>query len=292
MINLETSITSSDDYWEGKGIHYRMSPQNVPCLTAAQIDFCSLANNHVLDWGYAGLTETLETLRNANITSGGAGHNLHEATAPVVIEVEGKGRVVIFSYGLPTSGIPRDWGATEERAGVNLLRDTSDQSVQRVKQSVSAVKRQGDIVVVSIHWGSNWGYEIPPRQIEFAHRLIDDAGVAIIHGHSSHHVRGIEVYNDRLILYGSGDFLNDYEGISGYESYRGDLALMYFVGMDPSSEKLIELRMTPMQTKHLRSNRATRADTLWLADILNREGLKFGTGVALNQDGALTLRWD
>ncbi|MCH8930675.1 MAG: CapA family protein [Proteobacteria bacterium] len=59
IINLETAITKSDDFWQRKGINYRMHPKNVPCLKAARIDCCSIANNHVLDWGYAGLAETL-----------------------------------------------------------------------------------------------------------------------------------------------------------------------------------------------------------------------------------------
>lgn len=62
FIILETSVTTSDDYWKGKGINYRMSPKNIECLTAARIDCCSLANNHVLDWGYTGLDETLKVL--------------------------------------------------------------------------------------------------------------------------------------------------------------------------------------------------------------------------------------
>lgn len=106
MINLETSITTSNNYWQGKGIHYRMHPENITCLTVAKIDYCSLANNHVLDWGYGGLAETLETLKHVNIKGGGGGQNLHEAEMPAVIEVEGKGRVTVFSYGLQSSGIP------------------------------------------------------------------------------------------------------------------------------------------------------------------------------------------
>jgi poly-gamma-glutamate capsule biosynthesis protein CapA/YwtB (metallophosphatase superfamily) len=220
IVNLETSVTTSDNYWPGKGIHYRMSPPNVPCLTAARIDCCALANNHVLDWGYAGLTETLEALRGAGILTAGAGQNLAEAEAPAVIDVEGRGRVLVYSYGMPTSGIPASWGAAKERAGVGLLADLSDRAVQRVVQSVEAARRPGDVVVVSVHWGSNWGYEIPPEQVTFAHALIDVAGVDVVHGHSSHHVKGIEVYKDRLVLYGCGDFLNDYEGIRGYEQFR------------------------------------------------------------------------
>ena len=292
MINLETSITRSDDYWEGKGIHYRMSPQNVPCLTAARIDYCSLANNHVLDWGYAGLRETLETLEKAQIHSAGAGHDLQAAQTPAVMEVAGKGRVIVFSYGLRTSGIPLPWGAAEEKAGVNLLKDLSDQTVRRVKERIEAVKRQGDIVVFSIHWGGNWGYDIPREQIAFAHKLIDDAGVDVIHGHSSHHVKGIEVYRDKLVLYGCGDFLNDYEGIGGDRGFRDDLALMYFVRLDPSTGKLVGLQMTPMQIRRLKANRASRTDARWLRDVLNREGKKLGTRVEMDDDHTLSLRWE
>jgi poly-gamma-glutamate synthesis protein (capsule biosynthesis protein) len=269
-----------------------MHPENIHSLTAAKIDYCSLANNHVLDWGYAGLTETMETLKKANINIAGAGLNIKEAASPAVMEVEGKGRVVVFSYGLRTSGIPFIWGASKDRPGVNLLRDLSEQSVQNIKTEVEAVKQQGDIVVASIHWGSNWGYEIPLEQTEFAYKLIDQAGVDVIHGHSSHHVKGIEVYKEKLIIYGSGDFLNDYEGINGYEEFKNDLALMYFVSVDPLTGKLEQLQVAPIRIQHFRANRASRADALWLRDILNREGKNLGTRTEIDQDNTLTLRWD
>ena len=292
IINLETSVTKSNDYWESKKIHYRMHPDNINCIKAANIDYCSLANNHVLDWGYSGLTETLETLKKANIKSGGAGQNFIKAEMPAVIGVEGKGRVIVFSYGAETSGIPFSWAALKDKPGVNLLKDLSDNTVRQIKEKVGKVKKQGDIVVASIHWGSNWGFHIPPEQIEFAHKLIDDAGVDIIHGHSSHHVKGIEVYKDKPIIYGCGDFINDYEGIGGYEDFRDDLTLMYFVSIDPSNGKLVHLQMTPMQIKHFKANRASMADSLWLRDTLNREGKEFGTRVELNKDNVLMLQWD
>lgn len=292
IINLETSVTKSDEYWKGKGINYRMHPENIGCLTIAKIDYCSLANNHVLDWGYAGLTETLETLRKANIHSAGAGEILQEAEKPVVMEVEGKGRVIVFSFGLETSGIPISWAASEDKPGVNLLKNLSDETVWEIKEKIGQVEKQGDIVIASIHWGSNWGYEIPPEQKDFAYRLIDIAGVDLVHGHSSHHVKGIEVYKEKPIIYGSGDFINDYEGIGGYEGFRSDLTLMYFVSMDPSTGKLVHMHMTPMQIKNFKANRASRADALWLRDVINREGKKFGTRAEINQDNTLTLKWE
>jgi len=292
MINLETSITRSEDYWKDKEIHYRMNPENIPCITAAKIDYCSLANNHVLNLGYSGLIETLETLKKVNVKSAGAGRNLKEAETPAVMEVRGKGRVIVFSFGSVTSGIPLSWAATEDKPGVNLLKDMSDKTVRHIKEKVQEVKQQGDIVVISIHWGGNWGYEIPREQTEFAHMLIEDAGVDVIHGHSSHHVKGIEVYRDKPIIYGCGDFLDDYEGISGYEDFRDDLGLMYFVSMEPLTRNLVYLRMTPTQIKHFKVNRASRGDALWLRDTLNREGKNFGTRVELNEDNTLTLQWN
>jgi poly-gamma-glutamate synthesis protein (capsule biosynthesis protein) len=292
IINFETSVTKSNDNWKGKGIHYRMHPKNISLLTAAKIDVCSLANNHVLDWGYSGLLETLETLRIKNIKIAGAGQNLIEARAPAVQKVQGKGRVIVFAFGLRSSGIPTDWGAKDKKPGVNLLEDLSPKTIRDIQEQVRRVRRQGDIVVASIHWGSNWGYEIPREQRVFSHGLIDEAGVDIIHGHSSHHVKAIEIYKDKLILYGCGDFINDYEGISGYEEFRADLSLMYFATVHPSTGKLLGLQMTPTTIRRFMVIRASIADTLWLKDILNREGTSFGTHVIVSEDNRLTLQWD
>ncbi len=292
IINLETSVTKSDDYWKEKGINYRMHPENIDCMTAAKIDICSLANNHVLDWGYAGLKETLETLRRAKIRAVGAGMDLKEAESPAVMEIPGKGRVIVFAFGSPTSGIPLNWGASKKRPGINLLRDFSDNTVEGIRKKVQEVKRGRDIAIVSVHWGGNWGYHIPGEEIDFAHKLIDEAGADVIHGHSSHHVKGIEVYHDRPILYGCGDFLNDYEGIGGYEYYRDDLSLLYFASIDPASGRLVQLQMTPTQIKYFKVNRPSRQDVLWLVNILNREGKRFGTGVRLEEDNTLILSWE
>ena len=113
IINLETSITRSEDY-APKGINYRMSPANAACLTAAGIDCCALANNHVLDWGRRGLFETLETLAHLQIKTAGAGHNFREASAPAVLGIAEDRRLLVFSYGCVTSCIPGNWAATKQ----------------------------------------------------------------------------------------------------------------------------------------------------------------------------------
>ncbi len=292
IINLETSITTSPNFWPDKGINYRMHPANTPVLPTARIDLCVLANNHVLDWGYEGLTETLESLHKLKIKTVGAGRNLAEATAPALLKIPNKGRVIVLSMGSPTSGVPYDWAAAQEIPGVNFLEHLSEKTLHTLKKQIQALRRENDVVVFSIHWGGNWGYDISGRQQEFAHGLIDVAGVDLVYGHSSHHVMGIEVYKQKLILYGCGDFLNDYEGISGLKDFRGDLALMYFVYLDPASGNLINLHMRPTQTKNFKVNRATATDAAWLLDTLNREGEKLGTSVDLDPDNTLTLKWD
>ena len=290
IINLETSITTSEDFWPAKEVLYRMHQENVSCLTAARIDCCCLANNHVVDWGYRGLEETLETLDRAGLAHAGAGRCAAAAASPVVLDVAGKGRVLIFALGSPTSGIPMEWGATEDRSGVNLLEDLSEGTARRVADQMRQIKRPGDIAIASSHWGENWGYYIPREQIDFAHRLIE-LGIDIVHGHSSHHVKAIEIYKGRPIFYGCGDFLTDYEGIGGYEMFRSDLVLMYLAQVEPQKGQLVQVRLVPMQSRRFRLCRASQADAKWLCDLLNRHGTPFGTQAHLEGDNSLTLRW-
>jgi poly-gamma-glutamate capsule biosynthesis protein CapA/YwtB (metallophosphatase superfamily) len=269
IINLETTITSSDAYWPRKPIHYRMHPANIACLTAARIDVCALANNHALDYGYAGLADTLHTLQAAGIRTTGAGQDRSDAQRPATVELAADRRAVVFSLASEDGGIPSAWSATPERAGVDLLDNLSDATADRVLERVAQVARRGDVVIASIHWGSNWGYGVPPTQVRFAHRLLD-GDVALIHGHSSHHPRPIEVYKDKLVLYGCGDFLTDYEGISGHEEYRADLALMYFPTLDPVTGTLVALRMTPIKIRRMRATRPSWRDGEWLCATLAR----------------------
>jgi len=290
IVNLETSITTSEDAWP-KGINYRMHPRNAPCLSAARLDLCVLANNHVLDWGVDGLVETLETLRGIGIASAGAGRNSEEAERPAALDIKQGARLLAFGLGSPTSGIPPDWGARPGRPGICLLSDLSAGTARQVAERVAQWRRPGDLVAVSVHWGGNWGYAVPGEQRDFAHRLIDEAGVDVVHGHSSHHPKGIEVYAGRLVIYGCGDFLNDYEGIGGYQEYRSHLVLAYFATLDAASGRLVALEIVPFETRRFRLQRAARADAEWLRGMLQREGRALGTRVELTADGVLDVLW-
>lgn len=289
IINLETSVTTSNSYWPRKDIHYRMSPKNVPCLTEAKIDCAILANNHTLDFGYEGLTETLATLNAAGIKTAGAGQNVAQASEPAILSGSEQKRVLVYACGHSSSGVDVAWSASENKPGVNFLRDFSEATLLSIKNKIAAWKRPGDAVVFSIHWGSNWGYEVEDNHRHFAQRLIDEAGVDVVYGHSSHHVRGMEPYHDRIIFYGCGDFMDDYEGISGYEVFRDDLTLMYFLNLSSNDGSLMSLQMAPMQIKHFRLERAARVDAQWLYEVLKREGEKLGAQFELTSENRLQL---
>ena len=286
IVNLETSITTSSDF-AAKGINYRMNPANVAVLQAAGIDCCVLSNNHVLDFGTNGLDETLRTLESVHIRHAGAGRTAVEASAPAQLPLPGGGRVLVFAFGLQSSGIPPLWAAGQNQPGVNFLSEVSETAIDHIAQYASAIRNEGDLLVASLHWGGNWGYTVLPAQRAFAHDLIDIAGFHLIHGHSSHHPRAIEIYRDRLILYGCGDFITDYEGISGYEEFRPELSVAYLPQVTAQGA-LTGMTMIPFRMRKFRLNRATAEDARWLQARLERESSGFATHVRLNADGILS----
>jgi poly-gamma-glutamate synthesis protein (capsule biosynthesis protein) len=290
IVNLETAVTRSED-WLGKGINYRMSPGNIACLSAAGIDCCVLANNHVLDWGEAGLIETLDMLHAAGLKTAGAGRNRTGAETPAELPVADNRRVLVFALGAESSGVPANWAATDRAPGVDFLADLSERTLERIARRVLSIKRPGDLVVASIHWGSNWGYEISPAEVGFAHGLIERAGIDLVHGHSSHHPKGVEVFQGKLILYGCGDFINDYEGIGGHEPFRSDLSCMYFPTLDSETGRLLGLELVPSQTKRFRVQRASETDARWLCSILDRQSARFGASAELWPSHRIQLRW-
>lgn len=288
IVNLETSITTSRDFWPGKGVHYRMHPNNVGCLQAAHLDVCALANNHVLDFGPAGLMQTIDTLRRAGIGHAGAGHNLVEASRPARVEL-GEGRtLLVFALGSPSSGIPWDWAASTTRAGIWLLSEPTPVVADAIAAQARLLTRPGDLALVSIHWGSNWGEEIPEEHVAFAHRLVD-GGIDVVHGHSSHHVRAIELYRGKPIFYGCGDLVTDYEGIAPPPRWRSDLGVMCLVTFSPSDGTLVGLRLHPMQMWRMQLRHADEHDRQWLTEALDRMSRPFGARFREDEDGSIVL---
>src|SRR5262249_18793236 len=150
-------------------------------------------------------------------------------------------------------------------------------------------RERGDMGVGAIPGGSNGGLGGDGDQAPFARRLID-GGVDLIHGHSSHHPRPVEIYRGKLILYGCGDCIDDYEGISGYEQYRDDLRLLYFASILPGTGELAGLRMVAMQVRKMRLHHARPADSQWLAMVLGQISRRYGSRIDPESGGPLSRR--
>lgn len=286
IINLETAITASN-LWEDKGINYRMHPNNIDCLKSAKIDCCALSNNHILDWGVDGLIETLQSLDQIGINTTGAGQNLDQAMKPAILNCGSQRRVIVFSFAMSSSGVPEEWAATTIKPGVNYLADFSAKTILMISEQIRRVKTPHDIVVFSIHWGGNWGYEIPENHRQFAQTLIDEADVDIIHGHSSHHFKGFEIYQKKLILYGCGDFINDYEGIESHSEFKDDLSLMYFPQIEENTGELSSLFIVPLQIRKFRLNFPSSEDIIWVKKKLEQESINLNHELIIKDEGLL-----
>ncbi|MFI8825518.1 CapA family protein [Streptomyces sp. NPDC053431] len=279
VVNLETSVTRHPEPVPGKAVHYRMDPANLPALSAVRPDVVVLANNHVLDYGRRGLDETLGALAGAGLRTVGAGRDAEEARRPATVPLPGGRRLLVFALGLASSGVPRDWAATSRRGGVHYAAGPDDEAATRLTARLRAARRPGDLVVVSVHWGSNWGYAPARAEVAFGHALVD-AGADIVHGHSSHHPRPLEAYRGRLVLHGCGDLVNDYEGITGQERYRDDLRLLHLVTVHDEDGSLEEVRLVPLRSRRLRLERAPERDAWWLHDVLGRISHPYGMRIA------------
>jgi poly-gamma-glutamate synthesis protein (capsule biosynthesis protein) len=263
LVNLEAAITRSDA-WEKKGFNFRMHPDNAPCLSAAKIDCCALANNHTLDFGHAGLVETIESLARAGIGHAGAGRNSDEAQQAFVRELPNGKRLLVFSWGCADSGIRPHWQASQCSPGVNFVADFTENTAKGMAEQVQSLRRPGDISIASIHWGENWVGEIPARHRWLARYLIDHAGIDVVHGHSSHHPLGMEIYGEKLVLYGCGDLINDYEGKPQFQLMKPSLGALYFADLDIRTGNLQSLMLHPVQRRRFRLETPSSGDGDWL----------------------------
>ena len=273
IVNLETAITTASVGWPGKAVHFRTHPANVATLKAGAIDACTLANNHSLDYGYNGLSDTLRSLRQAGIATAGAGHAPHQAQAPAVMPMAGGGRVLLFAWAFTSSGVPPEWATRGNRPGIALLSGIDGGTVKWLARCIQRQRQPGDRVVVSLHWGGNWVPVIPEQHRWLARHLIDSAQVDVVYGHSSHHPLPQELYRGRLILYGCGDLLNDYEGLPPHAPWRSDLVCLYGLELDRHSGQLLSLELQPFTIHGLQLRPIAEADRTLLEHQMALESL-------------------
>ena len=290
IINLETAITARGAPWPGKGIHYRMHPGNFGLLAAARPDCCALANNHLLDWGRDGLSDTLAALGRAGIACAGAGLDANMACTPAALPLPGGGRLLVFSRATADSGVMEGWSAAPHRSGIALLETLDEAVAHDFAAEVSRWRRPGDLVLLSVHWGGNWGAEVSEPQRRFARRLIELGAVDLLHGHSSHHPRPPEVWRGKLIIYGCGDLINDYEGI-GREGPCDPTAVCLWFARLALNGKLVGLEVVPLRLQRLRLVRADADARRSLRELLLHDAARTGIALTDQVDGSWRLDW-
>ncbi len=205
FINLECVISDRGAPHPGKTFTFRAAARNVEVLLRARVTAASLANNHSLDYGPEALEDCLAILRERGIHPAGAGPSRDAARRPAACRAGGA-RIAFVAF---TDNEP-GWEAGPGTPGVFYVPLAgSDPRLEALLSTVAEARRASDLVIVSAHWGPNWGRDPLPEHVRAAH-LLADAGADVVFGHSPHVVRGIELYRDRPILYSCGDYVDDY----------------------------------------------------------------------------------
>ncbi|CAH6420237.1 Poly-gamma-glutamate capsule biosynthesis protein CapA [uncultured virus] len=275
ILNLEAAptFTINNPDLPNKEIHYHVNINNLPGLFSrfTRPYVLSMANNHTMDLGSIAFTqETLPFLSNTV----GIGSNITKAQSAKII-----GNVAIFAFGAGCSGVPINWAATENNPGLAYIPPINNlnavnSAIDIMRFSLLSVKDK--CKVVSIHWGPNWSHENDEQKYRelLAHRLIDELGVSLIYGHSSHHIRGIELYKNHLIIYGAGDFVNDYEAIPVHDNYNTTGAI-YVIDLDYTTYNLVNLQFIPFQMKRLQCQLINDTEAIRkLIGFVNKQSIK------------------
>lgn len=273
VINLETAVTKSTKKIDQfKVFYFRADPVAIKILRKAKIDYVSLANNHVLDFGIEGLEDTIRHLDEAGILHAGAGLNHGQAKKPAMFQVKGT-KIAILSFTDNESG----WKASETQPGTNYL-PIGDAGWRELEPQIKEAKKMADFVIVSGHWGPNM-VQRPTRAFQdFAHRIID-AGADIFHGHSAHLFQGIEKYKDKLILYDTGDFVDDYYVDP---SLRNDET--FLVKVKIIAKEIKEVKLIPALISEFQVNKANGEDKERILTKMTGLCKELGTDLARKND--------
>ena len=230
--NLETTITNSNNKWPNKAFNYKLNPEYKDILRLPKFNHLNIANNHILDYQAEGLEDTIKNLDKLNIKYTGAGMNQQDANKYIIHDIKGL-KIGVISY----TDHYNYWKATISTLGINYINIESD--YQYVLNYMSKIKKECDILILSIHHGSNYVDIISKRTKKFFHDILN-VGVDIIHGHSAHHVLPIEQISDKYIFYSIGDFIDDY---AVTEKYRNDLSFIAELQID--NKKIVKLNIFP-----------------------------------------------
>lgn len=230
MVNCENAITDSSKKVIKK-FNFKMNPKLVEIFRLHRIQV-TLANNHVFDYGTAGLFDTIKYLDESGVDHVGAGKNLDEARKPIIKTVMGK-KIFFLAYGNYSP-------AGKNSPGV-AYRDSSI-----VIEDIQKAKRNGaDIIVVNFHWGIERQPEPEKVERKLAHMAIDN-GADVIIGHHPHVTQPVEMYKGKIIAYSLGNFI--FGGNSHWP--KESFLLKVIIDSGKLRYEKIKIRIDPQETKY------------------------------------------
>lgn len=269
LCNLECALSDRGVPWmaTSKAFHFRSDARNTAVLGTAHLDAVSLANNHALDYGAEALVDTLALLDAAAIHHAGAGRTLEEAAQAAVLATPA-GRIGLLAF---TDNEP-GWAAGPSQPGVWYVPvDVADPRATQLLERVREARARVDVLIVSAHWGPNWGYVPQAEHVPFSHAVID-AGADVVFGHSCHVCRGIEIYRGRPILYSTGDFIDDY-AVDAVE--RNDESAIFVV--EAGGQRPCRLQVYPTVIDEFQARMAPPDRANAIASMLQRLCADLGT---------------
>lgn len=181
-----------------KNIYLHAKPDVAKFLESIKFTNVNIANNHTMDFGVAGLVETMKAFSETKVKTVGGGLNKTASNEIHYDTVAGK-KVAI----LGATDVGYSWGyATNHQAGANKIR------LEDLMPKIAEAKANSDLVIVHSHWGIEYNTDPNPRQVSIGHALVD-AGADIVVGHHSHTLQPVELYNNGVIMYSLGNFIFD-----------------------------------------------------------------------------------
>lgn len=227
--NLETSIIKGRTINDLEMV-FKTDPESVIGLKFAGFNVLSIANNHIMNFGRAGLASTIDNLDKNGIMHVGAGLKEENIYRPAFKEIKGtKFAFLGFTYNHDL-----------RKYSNGDLYGVADMDKEKMQDAIKKARSEADVVIVSMHAGTEYEISAGSFQEDFAHEAID-AGADVIIGHHPHVVQNAEIYKGKYIFYSLGNFV--FDQMWSNETRMGSMVEIIFQGKEIKNIRLIPIKI-------------------------------------------------
>jgi len=226
ITNLECPLTERENFIRKAGPSLKGPPEATDALLFAGFNMVTLANNHIMDYGEEGLCDTLRALESKGIKHIGAGLKVHEAVAPLYLEIKDQ-KIALLNITEHEFSI-----ATSEIGGASPLDEITNY------YQIKDARKNADFLILIIHGGHEL-FSLPSPRMVKTYRFFADLGVDLIVGHHAHVFSGYEIYNGVPIFYNLGNFIFDRQ--TGHEAFHKGYAINFVL----KSNKIVSIFLVP-----------------------------------------------